>query len=132
MSLTKILALPAAFLICVGAAASASDLTGDAAAGEKVFKKCRACHEVGADAKSKVGPELNDVVGRKAASVADFKYSKGLTEKAAAEDLVWTPENLDAFLTKPKEFVDGTKMSFPGLRKEEERADLIAYLASLQ
>ncbi|MGB5559089.1 MAG: cytochrome c family protein [Paracoccaceae bacterium] len=108
-----------------------SGITGDAAAGEKVFRKCMACHEIGPDAQSKTGPILTGVVGRKAGVIEGFAYSDAL--KAAAEGdtgLVWTPENLDAFLTKPKDFLAGTKMTFAGLRKDEDRANVIAYLAT--
>jgi len=82
--------------------------------------------------KNKTGPHLNGVIGRVAASLEGFKYSKALMEKAEAEELVWTPETLDEFLTKPKAYVKGTKMSFAGIRKDTQRADLIAYLAGFE
>ncbi len=100
---------------------------GDPAEGEKVFRKCKACHEVGEDAKNKVGPILNNVLGQPAAQNPDFKYSSAMTE-AAANGLVWDEESLTAYLEKPKEFMPGTKMSFAGLRKPEDIADVIAYL----
>ncbi len=101
-----------------------------AAAGAKVFRKCKACHQVGDGAKNRTGPVLTDVVGRIAGTYDGFKYSKPML--AAGEDgLVWTPENLDTFLTKPKDFIKGTKMSFSGLRKADDRAALIEYLRSL-
>lgn len=101
---------------------------GDAEAGEKVFKKCKACHEVGADAKNKVGPTLNGIVGAPAAHLGDeFKYSDAMLEKGQ-EGMVWDEETLGAYLTKPKDVVPGTKMSFAGLRKEDDIADVIAYL----
>ncbi len=102
---------------------------GDAEQGEKVFRKCMACHAVGPDAKNKVGPMLNGIVDRAVATVPDFKYSDVLME-IGADGTVWTPEELDAFLEKPRDYAKGTKMSFAGLRKEEERADVIAYLAT--
>ncbi|MCA0943250.1 cytochrome c family protein [Salipiger pacificus] len=102
---------------------------GDAAKGEKVFRKCKACHMVGEGAENRVGPVLTGVVGREIASAEGFDYSDALKELAAA-DGTWTPEELGHFLENPKSFASGTKMSFPGLRKEEERADVIAYLAS--
>lgn len=107
--------------------ASPAFADGDAAKGEKVFKKCKACHTVGEKAKNKVGPILNGVVDAPAGQNADFKYSKALT-KMAEDGLVWNDENLAAFLTKPKTFMKGTKMSFAGLRKEQDIANVIAYL----
>ena len=104
---------------------------GDAEAGAKVFRKCKACHAVGDSAKNKVGPMLNGIVGATAGSNEDFKYSKAMQAKAD-EGLVWTVEELDAFLTKPKNYLKGTKMSFPGLKKEQQRADVIEYLSTFQ
>ena len=98
----------------------------DPAAGEKVFGKCKACHKL--DGTDGTGPHLNGVVNRAAASIAGFGYSDGM--KAVTEP--WTPEHLDAFLTNPKGLVAGTKMSFAGLPKVQDRANLIAYLATLQ
>ena len=100
---------------------------GDADKGERVFKKCKACHDVGEGAKNKVGPELNDVMGRTAGTVADFGYSDAMVE-AGAGGLVWDEESLEEYLKKPKDFIPGNKMSFAGLRKDDEIADLIAYL----
>jgi cytochrome c len=100
------------------------------AAGEKVFKKCKACHQVGEGAKNKTGPILNGIVGKAAGEVEGFKYSKAL--KAQADDgLVWTEEALTEFLKKPKKFMKGTKMSFAGLRKDKDLVSITAYLASL-
>jgi len=115
---------------CLPFAAAAQDaVPGDAAAGEKVFRKCQACHAVGADAANKTGPELNGIVGRVIASETDFSYSDALTA-LGADGTVWTPETLAQFIEKPKDFAPGTKMSFAGLRKEEERTNVIAYLAT--
>jgi len=100
---------------------------GDAAKGEKIFKKCKACHAVGEGAKNKVGPVLNGVVGATAGQVADYKYSKAMLE-AGEGGLVWDEANLEIYLIKPKDLVKGTKMSFAGLKKEQDRADVIAYL----
>ncbi len=97
----------------------------DAAAGEKVFGKCKACHKL--DGSDGTGPHLNGVVNRAKASVAGFGYSDGLLAMAADS---WTPENLNTFLTNPKGYVAGTKMSFAGLPKAEDRANLIKYLES--
>ena len=104
---------------------------GDAAAGEKIFKKCKACHQVGDGAKNRIGPVLNGIVGNEIASVDGFKYSKAFKAKKD-EGLVWTEEELDAFLTKPKKYLKGTKMSFAGLKKEGQRADVIAYLLTFE
>ena len=119
----------AGILALLASSVMADEITGDAAKGEKVFRKCKACHAVGEDAKNKVGPLLNGIVDREAASEADFTYSPAM-EQASADGLVWTAGQLDAFLEKPKEFVDGTKMAFAGLRKEQDRANVIAYLAT--
>lgn len=108
-------------------AVAESHASGDAEAGAKVFRKCQACHAVGEDAKNKVGPILNGIVDRQVATVPDFDYSDALLEMT---DNTWTPEELAAFLEKPRDYAPGTKMTFAGLRKEEERANVIAYLAT--
>ena len=107
--------------------ATQSAFAQDVEAGEKVFKKCKACHAVGDGAKNKVGPALNNIVDQPAAAVADFKYSPAMAD-AAANGLIWDEANLTAFLTKPKDLVPKTKMSFPGLKKEEDIQNLLAYL----
>ncbi len=98
--------------------------------GKKVFKKCKACHQVGEGAKNKTGPILTGIVGKPAASVEGFKYSKALRAKAE-EGLVWDEAALAEFLRKPKDFVPKTKMSFAGLKKEKDLAAIIAYLKSV-
>ena len=98
---------------------------GDAAKGAKIFKKCKACHVVDS-AKNKLGPSLQNVINREPGSVAGYKYSKAM--KAFGPGQVWDAATLDTFLTKPKGLVKGTKMSFPGLKKEQDRKDVIAYL----
>jgi len=97
------------------------------AAGEKVFKKCKACHQVGEGAKNKTGPILTNIVGAPAGAVDGFKYSSAMSE-AAGGGLVWTPEELTAFLTKPKAYMKKTKMSFAGLKKGADIEAVIAYL----
>ncbi|WP_150523119.1 c-type cytochrome [Roseibium sediminis] len=104
---------------------------GDAAAGEKVFAKCKACHAVGPDAKNKVGPLLNGIVGAPAGKVEGFKYSASLTELGEG-GLVWDEETLGAFLRKPKDVVPKTKMSFAGIRKDDDVANVISYLKTFQ
>jgi cytochrome c len=106
-------------------------LAADPANGERLFKQCAACHAIGPDARNDVGPILTGVLGRPMASVEGFAYSKAIREKAA-EGLVWDEATLDAYLSKPARWLRGTKMSFAGLAKPEERADVIAYLAQFR
>ena len=113
-----------AALVVVGAAPSAGQ---DIAAGEKLFGRCKACHAVGEGATNKVGPQLNGVVGRKAGALEDFKYSNAMTE-AGEGGLVWSDETLAAYLADPRGFVKGNRMAFAGLKKEEDLANVIAYL----
>lgn len=101
---------------------------GDAAAGEKVFNQCKACHE-NQKGVNKIGPTLKGVVGRKTASVPDYKYSDAMAAKGAAGQ-VWDVATLTAYLPNPKAFVPGTKMAFGGLKKPEDVANVIAYLAA--
>lgn len=117
--------LGAATVIAIAALPALAD--GDAEKGEKVFKKCKACHDVGEGAKNKVGPELNDVMGRTAGTVPDFSYSDAMVE-AGAGGLVWNEETLEEYLKNPKDFIPGNKMSFAGLRKDDEIDNVIAYL----
>ena len=98
-------------------------------AGEKAYRKCKACHQVGDKAKNKVGPILNGIVGAPMGAVDGFKYSKAIKAKAE-EGAVWDEANLDAFLTKPKKWLKGTKMSFPGFKKEDDRKAVIEFLKS--
>ena len=111
----------------LAAAESHGGMEGDAEKGERVFRKCQACHAVAEGAENKVGPVLNGVVDREIASVEGFEYSDVLKEMGA-EGKTWTAEELAAFLEKPRDYAKGTKMAFAGLRKEEERADVIAFL----
>ena len=97
---------------------------GDITLGEKVFKKCAACHSIVKGGKNNIGPALYNVVGRKTGAVADYKYSKAL----ASFDKEWTLEELNGYLIKPSKWVKGTKMAFAGLRKEKNRASVIKYL----
>lgn len=111
--------------------AAVASTGGDVEAGKKVFRKCKACHMVGDNAKNRVGPVLNGIVGHTKGAVEDFKYSKVFEEANAAGE-VWTQEALDAYLENPKAAMKGTKMAFAGLRKEDDRANVIAYLASFE
>ena len=98
--------------------------TGDLAHGEKVFKKCSACHSIKSGGGNKIGPALYNVVGRKVGVLDDYKYSKALAEYSKN----WSFEELNGFLLKPKDWIKGTKMAYAGLRKEKDRASVILYL----
>ena len=98
--------------------------TGDLAHGEKVFKKCSACHSIKSGGGNKIGPALYNVVGRKVGMLDDYKYSKALAEY----EKNWSFEELNGFLLKPKDWIKGTKMAYAGLRKEKDRASVILYL----
>jgi cytochrome c len=104
--------------------------TADAAAGEKSAKVCTACHSFDAAGTNKVGPGLYGVVGRQPGAHPGFKYSDGMT-KFGATNAAWTYEMLDTYLTNPKTEVPGNKMAFAGLKKANERANVIAYLRTL-
>ena len=99
----------------------------DVEAGEKIFQSCKGCHQVGEGAGHRIGPHLNGLFGRRAASLEDFRYSKSF-ERAGAGGLEWHAETLDLFLENPKAMTSGTRMSFPGLKDREDRLNLIAYL----
>ncbi|MBF0335280.1 MAG: cytochrome c family protein [Alphaproteobacteria bacterium] len=107
----------------VGAAAQEQQAAGNAEEGAKVFNRCKACHTVEAG-KHRVGPSLHGVIGRKAGTAQGFNYS----EPMKTSDVTWTPENLSKYLEDPKAFIPGNKMIFAGLKKEDERRDVIAYL----
>ena len=98
----------------------------DPAAGERAFGKCRSCHKI--DGSDGVGPHLNGIVDRDKGSAAGYSYSPAAQEMAG----VWTADNLNSFITNPREYMPGTKMSFAGIRNPEERANLIAYLGTTQ
>lgn len=127
----------AAAFIAAASFSAPSAFAGDAAKGESVFKKCASCHMVGEGAKNKVGPILTNVVGSQMASVEDYKYGNSLAELGAT-GAVWTEEEIFAYLEDPKDYLREklddkkakSKMSFK-LKKEDERKDVIAYLATL-
>ena len=116
-------------LVVSALAVAAPAYAQDVDAGANVFKRCGACHAVGEGAKNKVGPELNELFGRVAGSIADYNYSKAMIE-AGKNGLVWDPVTLGPYLHKPKEHVPGTKMSFPGLPNQKDIDNLLAYLAT--
>jgi cytochrome c len=105
--------------------------SADATKGEAVFKKCQACHSGEKGGPNKVGPDLWDIVDRPVAHHEGFAYSAGMKDFAKGGEEKWTFDNLNHFLTSPKGFVKGTAMGFAGLKKDDERADLIAYLHTL-
>jgi cytochrome c len=109
-----------ALIIASGLSARAADPV----AGERIFKRCLACHMVGEDAKPRVGPVLNGLIGRKAGTYEGFKY----TEANRNSGIVWDEATLTEYLRNPRVKIPGTSMAFPGIKKDEEIADLIAYL----
>jgi cytochrome c len=121
------LLLPALAVLALGFAPAAQ--AQNAEAGRTVYNQCRACHTIDAGGRNGVGPNLHAVVGRRAAAVEGFRYSAPM--RAAAEGgLTWTPENLDRYLANPKDLVPGGSMAFAGLRNEQQRKDLIAWLGT--
>jgi cytochrome c len=115
------LAAGVAFAIASGSALAA----GDPAAGEKVFNKCKACHQVGEGAKNAVAPELNGIDGRKAAAVEGYNYSDAMKSSG----ITWDEANFKEFVKSPKTKVPNTKMVFPGLSSEKDQENVWAYLA---
>ena len=110
--------------VAPAAPATAIAFAGDVKAGKKVFKKCKACHEV-KEGRNKSGPSLYNILGASAGQVEGFRYSKAMAESG----LIWDAETMDAFLADPKKIVKGTKMAFRGLKKPEDIENVIAYLA---
>lgn len=128
MSRFKHVTIAAALTAALAGPGLAQD--GDPAAGEKVFRKCAACHAAKEGGASRVGPNLYGVVGRTTGTVEDFRYSGVMTE-AGENGHVWTVEELDIYLQNPKTLMPGTTMAFVGLKNPKERADVIAYLVSV-
>jgi cytochrome c len=112
--------------LSIAGLSAGQSLAQDAAAGEKVFAKCKACHVADED-KNKVGPSLKGVIGRTAGTHADFKYSTAMIEAGKA-GLVWDEAKLTEYLRAPREMIKGGKMAFAGLKKDEDLANVIAYL----
>ena len=117
----------AALALALSLAGSAAAQDGNPEEGAEVFKKCRACHDLGAGAKNKVGPLLNDIIGRKAGTIEGFAYSDA-NKAAGAKGLEWTEEVMFKYLENPLTFMPGTKMAFAGLKDPQDRKDLIAFL----
>ena len=122
MLLRRLITVFAAVLFVFATEAATAE--GDPIKGKRVFNKCKACHLVEASKKKKLGPHLAKIFGRKSGAVEGFKYSTAMKNT----DIVWNEETIDAFITKPKAFISGTKMSFIGLKKKKDRNDVIAYL----
>ncbi|TDY35519.1 cytochrome c [Janthinobacterium sp. 75] len=118
----------AALLLAPGAAAQAAGatatLTGNAEAGKAAFRKCASCHQVGPSARGGFGPKLTGVIGRKAGSTTDYKYSAAMKNA----NIVWTEQNLAGFLKAPSDFIPGNNMRFWGIGNAQQVADLLAYL----
>jgi len=98
--------------------------SASAADGAKIFSKCKACHSIAKEGGNKIGPALWGVLGRKAGSLSDYKYSKAMASYGKS----WSFEEMNGFLTKPKEWIKGTKMSYAGLKSAKDRASLILYM----
>lgn len=124
----KVSVLMAAAVLAASASVAIAD--GDPAKGEKVFAKCKACHVADSET-NRVGPYLKGVIGRKIASVEGYKYSESMIA-FGAERGTWTDELFLEYIEDPKRDVPKTKMAFAGLKKEDERKDLLAYLKTMQ
>lgn len=120
------LSLAAALALMSSWSQLASAAGGDVAAGRAAFAKCASCHQVGPSARGGFGPQLNGVIGRRAGSTADFKYSSAM----ASANFIWTEERLRAFMKSPDDVVPGNKMRFWGIGSERQRDDILAYLRS--
>lgn len=118
--------LAGAVLAVVASAAPGNEL-GDPEIGQTLFNQCSGCHEVGPGARNRVGPHLNDVFGRTAGALEDFRYSRSM-DRAFGDGLVWDLETLDAYLENPRALISGTRMSFRGMDDPEERGHVLAYL----
>ena len=117
----------AGFGLLIAAGAQPALAEGDAAAGEKVFARCKACHTVEEGGPNRVGPNLHGIFGRTAGTLEGFKYSPAM-ETAGADGLVWDEESVAQYLADPRGFIKGNRMAFPGLKKQEDLDNIIAYL----
>ena len=110
--------------LALAAMSAPSASAADVENGRKLFRQCEACHTVDAGGKNKIGPNLHGVIGRKAGLVDGYSYSKAM----AASGIVWDDANLGEYLERPAAFLKGNKMAFAGMRKDTDRADVIAYI----
>lgn len=124
----KFAALTVGFGLLTALAAAPAMAAGDAAAGEKVFNKCKICHRIGEGAKNMVGPELNGLKGRHSGSVAGFNYSDANKNSG----ITWDEATFKEYITDPKKKIPGTKMVFAGLTNEKDRDDLWAYISQFK
>ncbi len=124
MRIAAVIIIAAASSALLPAAPAAAQ---DAAAGQRVFNQCRACHTVEQGGRNGVGPNLHGLFGRAAGSVEGFRYSAPMRAKAE-EGLVWTAETLPPYIENPKAVVPGGSIAYAGLRNEQQRSDLVAYL----
>ncbi|TNF64305.1 MAG: c-type cytochrome [Rhodobacteraceae bacterium] len=120
---------PIAVVVLLGAfgSSASAELLGDAEAGERLYTQCKGCHEVGKGAENRIGPHLNSLFGRRAAGLEDFRYSDSM-KRAGNSGIEWHADTLDSFLANPRSIASGTRMSYRGMKKPEDRANLIAYL----
>jgi cytochrome c len=123
-NMKRTLLLAVSIAIAAGAAPASAQ---DAAKGQLVFNRCRACHAIGPGARNKAGPQLNGIVGKKAASVPGFNYSEAM-KTAAGNGLVWTEASLSSYLEAPDVFLPGGVMAYSGVKDSADRKDLIAFL----
>lgn len=120
-------ALATIVFAALAAPALADTQSADAEHGKRIFTKCEGCHQIGQGAEHRIGPHLNGIFGRRAASHEDFDYSESL-ERLGNSGLEWHADTLDIYLENPRTLASGTRMSFPGLKDPQDRADLLAYL----
>ncbi|CFW99267.1 Cytochrome c2 (modular protein) [Candidatus Filomicrobium marinum] len=127
LAITRWIPLPVAKSVAIDTSQPGPNISR----GAVVYKNCRACHDIGQDAGTRVGPDLTGIVGRPAAVLEDYTYSKAMHE-AGKEGLIWSRDLLDQYLSAPTKFIPGNKMAYIGLNDAEARRNLIAYLATFE